>query len=772
MFMGTIPSDQPTNEDDLIVVRSDGEIQCLSGVNLQTRFVSPADVIRRNSSQPRAAGHRVQFACVTDLQTAQKTFLKDRESIVATVQSDSGAENKLIVLITSPVDPNLSSERTLHVVVPPSNNTAQSHLINQSVQPLLSITIPWEHAKQPLEAGAVVYNLHVSSGVLYELCDGLLTAFDLIASIASVKSQFHVHGATSLLSLSGSAIITGSPERVNIYNPAYQSLQASTAIGQTSPISKKRKLGSDEPESQNISCLLVSYSPKQNVVHGIIGQDLVAFQINAPSSRSRGLGLLKDSLRAGVPAHTNGLTALKDQTGCLCASVSGSSSPTSQEKTDELERLIAANDVQGFEELVTEEWGPQKTGKSASKLTYHDVGPRWTNYILRKILTWTPSPTTELEATEVGQLSISFFPARVVRWLIETGCFRRSCIESALRLDLQASNIRSLPAGQFITSIIAADSELDTLTAILKSHCLDADTPELLHALKILINGVDLSGQPRLPESQTLLLTASDRDLANGDLGSYDLTLSTDADGPQYPLGGDPTDPESPLNLALRKLHATCSTRGVVEGLRSGWQTLEVVSLIRLLQFKLRQGGWTDLYLDPMQPSSPAPSATAASEHDLLLVSNLLNSCIDAIGAGGWLFGDAAPAGGEEGESFSESQKLILDLKVEVSAALEGIIEAQYLKGLTAEIVRYGEAVAVSRSFPTGAKGKMSKQKPNLVEDESMEGGLLPIGLKAEKKVSKLRVGAGGEVLNRSKRDIGQLKSRKVGKYSVERIVI
>ena len=49
----------------------------------------------------------------------------------------------------------------------------------------------------------------------------------------------------------------------------------------------------------------------------------------------------------------------------------------------------------------------------------------------------------------------------------------------------------------------------------------------------------------------------------------------------------------------------------------------------------------------------------------------------------------------------------------------------------------------------------------------------LPLGLNLDKdRVPLTKVGAGGEVMRRSRRDIGDLKSRRVGEYSFERIVI
>ncbi|KAK3076230.1 hypothetical protein LTS18_013564, partial [Coniosporium uncinatum] len=53
---------------------------------------------------------------------------------------------------------------------------------------------------------------------------------------------------------------------------------------------------------------------------------------------------------------------------------------------------------------------------------------------------------------------------------------------------------------------------------------------------------------------------------------------------------------------------------------------------------------------------------------------------------------------------------------------------------------------------------------------EQEEKRSFPLGGKVEDRVSETRIRAGGEVVRRSKRDIGRELSMRVGKYSFERI--
>lgn len=62
--------------------------------------------------------------------------------------------------------------------------------------------------------------------------------------------------------------------------------------------------------------------------------------------------------------------------------------------------------------------------------------------------------------------------------------------------------------------------------------------------------------------------------------------------------------------------------------------------------------------------------------------------------------------------------------------------------------------------------------KPMSITFNEKDSSLLPLGLKTAPVISTTKVGAGGELIKRSARDIGRLKSKMVGRYSFDRIVI
>jgi len=363
----------------------------------------------------------------------------------------------------------------------------------------------------------------------------------------------------------------------------------------------------------------------------------------------------------------------------------------------------------------------------------------------------------------------------VLTWLVKTGNLNVANLDSALGEELRAAQTeQSIPAGELVNILVEIDPEMELLLFLLSSTFLGA--AELLHAIRQLMESLELFGDDAATKQG--LLTNGDGskltdDHAEKELEELEAEAEADLQLAEYHLGPGSGTRGHALSLALAKLYA-CPANTIVHALQTILTSQEIVSLIYLLRFELTRGSWTSRYLDAGQLDS-VEEEVDTSDNTIVLVSSLLNNCVDAIGAGGWLSGDARLVNGDH----FESEELIASLKLEVSAALEGIEEAAYLKGLMVEIVRYGDAVQktmprsdVTRIDTGGPARKKMRLRPTCLPLSGQDIKILPIGLKAEHQISRLRVGAGGEVVKRSARDMGRLKSRKVGKYSLERIVL
>jgi hypothetical protein len=129
-----------------------------------------------------------------------------------------------------------------------------------------------------------------------------------------------------------------------------------------------------------------------------------------------------------------------------------------------------------------------------------------------------------------------------------------------------------------------------------------------------------------------------------------------------------------------------------------------------------------------------------------------------------------------------DSGDFLASLKLEVSAALEGIQEAVYLRGVLAEVVKYGTCIQKGIGGDVLAKEKRSASgtskptwlaKPKACQLDRPRSRMLPIGLKVPRpRISPEKVVSGGEVVQRSRREIGHLASQQVAQYSLERIAV
>ncbi len=771
--------------------------------------------------------HEVRFAQLTDTHTARKRLLKGRDDIFSIFPQEIDADRfnpHILIIITSPKDPALASDRTLHVVTLPLKTASDSIETTRSVHAMLSVALP---KLQSQMTGEVAYSLQVASGVLHELDSRYLRTVNLSGSRPKIESQLYVEDANSFLPLSGTSILTASEESINIFNRTFQSIQASMDLkSNLRSISRKRKLDDEGPSPVPKTCKLVAYNRKHSLVHAIAGNDLLAFHIDSRQDvpgRRRALGLLIDTLGCGlVNAPNLGDQQLKKISLNSLGPYIPGSDPNGEikwgEKFSELDRYVLEEDVAAFERLMANELSIQieeeeqagreekqkmikangiattstmlnclsiKTATGDAKPIpqwlwpehkeeYSHVDPRLVQYVLSRIFSWRSSKSSNLdESSETlsdNRLVITFFPPNVVHWLIETGNLSYASVHLALRHDGQISTMERIPAGNIVDALADVDPELRILFSLVSNTRLDA--VELLHAIRLLMQSLELLEDG--PKAENYLLTNGDalqhmNDELEAEIELEQERAATALSVAESYLGDYSSIRGQALSLALAKLHA-CPASAVISALRSILSSAEIVSLIYLLRFELARGAWTSRYLDTYEGDS------AEDEHGqgntILLLSGLLNSCVDAIGAGGWLSGDSMLANGDH----FESEELIQSLKLEVSAALEGIEEASYLKGLLAEMVRYGEGL--QKGLTAGEKGmkidssKRRNPRPITLPQAGRESRLLPFGLKSEQQVSLYRVGAGGEIQQRTARDIGRLKSKKVGKYSRERIVI
>lgn len=772
---------------NLLVVQKDGKVKCLGGERLNEIWKSSASAISDGTSS--YVGHEVLFAQLTDAQTAGRGLLKELgNSISGSLGGAPGHSPEILVLITTPTSERSSKSRTLHVLALPHTalTSQELHGRSQSVRNLISIALP----TTPRQARKYhsVYSLHASTGVLTELCGEILTTMDLVDGIPKVQKMPLMKSAQSFLRLSSTAVIASSSDSIDLYNPKYMSLQSTISTSSILSVdikTQKRKfLDNDEPTDLG-PCRLHSYFPKLDIVVGIAGSNLVALQIETPAERPgkrRASGLLIDSLGCGVRSQKREkLDNSKISSTPFEAYLPAISDEDWTVGKAALDELVKSDEVDRFDNMMANYFGTalEKSSEEAGTWLWPEFGEdfptvdqRCVMYALGQIFTWSkPRISNNLLASgkDEYQLTISFYPQNTFTWLIETGNLTVANVEASLKQYGGFSEQPYVPAGQLVDAIVAIDPEMALLLTLIPKSFLSPS--ELLHAIRLLMESLEI-----FPSVDRLLTNGEPTvELLNGDAEAQvkkeEAVAEMALEAAEYHLGDGSSTRGQALSMALAKLYVSPSS-SIVSALRKTLTTGQTVSLIQLLRYELLKGSWTSRYLDTYAKDDEQEEDI--SNNSIVMIAELLNCCVDAIGTGGWLLADSASLNGND-----EAEDLIRSLKLEVSAALQGIDEATYIKGLTGEMLRF--AKAVQNAMPSVEKGNGNSNgsgkmgmvsRPVLLPSDEKASAILPIGLKAEQHISMLRLGAGGEVKARSARDIGRLKSKKVGKYSLERIVI
>jgi hypothetical protein len=767
---------------DLLIVKKNGEIGCLNGDTLEERWMSPASAL--DGDKDGLECHRtVEYAVLASAHAVAQGIFKESQNTFAIFPqeiSEDGYNPDVLMLITRRELKGCPFTRSIHIVAFPNTSFGQSTGIQHSVHVLLSAQLPTSSAHDLRQAAHFV--LQASGGTLHQLQDNLLTTFALTELGPKLQSRMSIRGSTSFLRLSNTSIMVSAQATLSVYNPKYQSILSAidlTTIREMDSLKRKRGADSEDRRIFSGDCYLTSYFPKLSTAVAILGNDLVAVQIEGNQdrrSKSNATGLLIDSLGCAIPEQRRDREGKLKPKNLDSDTISGYLPGTlnipdvpSAKNVRKLELAFSRGDVEQFDKIMAERAmkptlvSDGKSSQELSKRAALEVDRRWIMYALRKIFQWNDSVTNGEH-----QLIVSFYAPATFLWLIQGGHMTISNIRSALR-----SNITTLDgqinASELISAIYDINPDMDLLLALVRYNHLDA--MGLVDAIRILIESFELLGE-NVGARRRLLTDGEDpqghKEDMDAQLEELEAEAEADLNLAEYQLESGSGVRSQALSLALSKLYA-CPTNLIVQALQTRLSSQEIVCLIYLLRFELQKGGWTAKYLDPeqLEDTNEVPEVP---DNAIILISTLLGNCIDAIGAGGWLTGDAMLL---RGDGSSDTEDLISALKLEISAALESIEEGIYLKGIISEMVRYGNGVqkALKDQSPieTPANKKRRPVTLQLIDSDQM---LLPVGLKAEQQISRQKVGAGGELYARTARDIGHLKSQGVGKYTFERITI
>ena len=722
----------------------------------------------------RTSAPVIHAAAILSIQQACKTILKSREDILASfgLDGDTVNLNLLLVMARPPTKHANNSAGALELWIfhiRSGDSDRSGFTSGQSLQLLATLAMP---EPSDLISKKARITMHTASGFVYQDTEGTLAVYDLNGSVPYLVHTVVRNDIFSYLRVSPDLVASSRGTSLSIVELTYGSLQDEgiLTLDHEAQVAQKFKKLKDEPiATQNVQ--LLSYFAPSGIMVALHGRRLLAVQLfttqkGVKSRKRKREGLLVNSVGRGSSitraSPTSGET-VRDVKSLGTYLPSLDSNDWKAQKVA-LDRCVAQNDRKEFERLMAAALGMDPIGedKQISHIgSRNHIDRNAVSYVLKAIFSVDQAyADADLADNNLRSLNINFFPHTIGNWLIDKGFLTSSQIEISLKQYGALPVTSKLATGSLIRALAKFDSSLEIILSILASP-VPLSSQELVHVLAIVI-------QITMAED-----TETQRLLTNGHRGND--SRNTD----KLPLiTGQTTDsPPSPfssrlagelgrrlLNFSTKRLYA-CPPSSVARALKKELSSLQLRLLVDSLRVEIARSGW----LSPYEDNLDSLDLNHGDDSQLCFIVHLLNCAIDSLGTGGWILGNSGS------DDLAETADTIAYMKAEISAALEGIEEATYLKGMLGEMLLCGKDsldsfVRQSRSNRPQRPAPPAKPETIALVEEGSQ--LLPLGLKPAPVVSTTKIGAGGELIKRSMRDIGRLKSRTVGKYSFDRIMI
>ena len=783
IFLNTIKLPKPeTGAPDiaLVTVQEDGAIRCLTE-NLSEELWSSASGTRTNASE--IWNTRVLCAAVLDIDEARRGILRNREDIVVKLQGfkdlpgkDDGVADLLVILV-QPRTPNSGTAR----------NTMEMEFY--STRAILSNqkTLPYESRHMALEqlvsfsisdpdllySDRSSYFIHTGSGTLYHSKGKSLRLYDFTSPLPQLSQQLQLKNRIhSCLRLSSSSVALATSAYISIMDSQYRAILSTTSL-EPSP-ADSGILPSTKRIQKKENTKLLSYFASLGIIVALQGRNLILYQFSESNSvyggshkRARNgklidaisRGIRNSSVKSPAPIKDGSFpeafgTRLNDDT----------MDPKWEELKAKLDVFVTNGNPENFDDLVAADLLLQQSGSKNELINGrpNEASPQTQRYPRSKLVYFLSKifnvkhNLKSLDNTSIIQssLTIAFFPRKLIHWLIVNDCFSRQYIESALRQSEKLKTSAWLQPCAIISALVDFDKSLLELLSLLKSPSF-LTARELVYAVRVGIE--NLRSQDDLPD-QKLLTNGEVNGTADADVEMQLVNGHLEHESDSTLKSEKQSNAHQVIRYSLIRLNNFHDT-DIREALRTELLHPVLLSFVDFLRIDLAQGGWLSCYID----GEESPIVRDEANCTINIATKLFNCAIDCLGTGGWISGamNTGP---------TDNVDTIAYMKAEVSAALEGIEEAAYLKSMLNEVLLYSKTVKIRA--PESRNEDLSLLRPITVAVQTSEDNVLPLGLKANQVPSLTKIGAGGEIQERSMRDVGRLKSREVGAYSFERIMI
>ncbi|KAL6721728.1 hypothetical protein ACLMJK_000833 [Lecanora helva] len=747
------------------------------GVSCYTRDLDIEEwTIQASSIHGLGSNLQVHLASVVSLETARKALLKDREDVLVSLNAagEESTGDLLLLAVQSTDEKNSEGPSQLSVLVfdiDASNPTTKALSIDNARRLKLLASMSIQGPPQAF-AQKLTITMHVASGTMYQNFQGSFTIYDLTGFIARPAKVLDLdHGpSSSYIRVSANTFACSTPTSLSIIALPYSLVQSELTIEDMEGVQNAVK-GSQG----GTGFRLLSYSGPSEVLIAHHRRKLLVFPLSSAllQRKRKRKGLLIDSLgRASLTTFKRSPTQSVSDRNIKSLGTYIVPSCTQDDKSwenhkAEMNRLASDSDEEGFEQKAFSLLGLDALQSHNTQLPRTSrplMNQRGLYLILSTIFLVDKSLHSDSMGTPTGPstLKLRFFPRRFCNWLIEQGFLTVSRVEKSLKRSGALPSTSSVAPGTLVQILAECDCSLEMLSNLIASPS-PVSSKELVHAITIVTQNSNAAKSANSPN----LLTGAQADGSDNGMQVQLTNGQIENHSPPPPTFPEGKHNHRILAMILKKLYSIPSA-SVSRALKSELSTTQLRIFVDALRMEIAQSGWLSPYIETMD----LPDPDYRDNHQLCYIAHVLNCAIDSIGTGGWLLGAPSP----NTEEFHDTADTIAYMKAEISAALEGIEEAIYLEGILKEMLLCGKNFSQSKSKqltrPEDGKIPKSGSAGAIVMAEQEMPHALPLGLKPAQTISTTRVGAGGELIKRSMRHIGRQKSRMVGKYSFERIVI
>ncbi|WEW61141.1 hypothetical protein PRK78_006631 [Emydomyces testavorans] len=814
VFTTVVPTIQSLKEQeegfDVVIVHENGQVRRLSPDLKRQRWITTVTEY--------LGEYEVRASFVVSFEEAQKALLRKRQDLIATIlAAGHGVRSEASTILMLVLHPRqrstlLPSEVRVHLFSIPAHHSLNGFTINenQHLRHLMEMTLPDIQGQAPLDAQNVNWTANLNQAELSLSFDRGYITYNISHYTPEIDSHMIVNTATfsSVMRISPRLVIGASQSTVSLYDAKYRSLQADLPITEIPDITPSRT--PDAPSSLE----LISYFSTLSVVVALCRNNLLAFDLSTvhnsgQTSRKRPRsGLLIDSIGKGIGVvDTDAKRPSLDRKPVqfmrpLGLTQNGVAAKWADVRS-ELDLASEANDPMRFDQIMKTKFWKSLLPDAAEKLKGFPPAREYIDlekisFLLSKIFS-----LVSKSESDTPKLTISFLPFETLQWLVNSRHLSLSSIQAALSSSNPDRLLPTIPAGSLVKALAHSGRSIKLLLLVLRGP-VHLDAMELSHTLRLLLEVARSHSTNSAEPPKALTEPSHNQNQSTTKEAASASTTPKQTRGSEAVL----TDAVAGLNLTLIKLDSQPLDK-VTQSIRSVLSNSDILSIIHHLRHSLATGGYTSRFTEDPPPSFSSPKIPVLP---LSTIVDLFNACIDAVGPSGWI--SAAGFAGGEGSEAS----LIADMKSEISAALAGVEEATYLKGILREFIRCcetTESAAESKTHSGGEKKKGEVLPPSEAGGEEGRGGLrikrkewvngaqilvyddmahssglvgadskmLPLSLMmtatgrggdvAGEEPSRTKVvKSTGEVKPRSHRELGYLKGKAVGKYSFERIIV